>query len=111
MYFCLCFNDTATTEIYTYLHTLSLPDALPIFQILQLDDVLVEHRECEAFASGKVPVEAALADAGRAGDQAERSSKSLGRSDEHTSELQSLMRTSYAVFCLKKKITIIKYKT
>src|SRR3546814_5946694 len=31
---------------------------------------------------------------GRAGDQ---------RSEEHTSELQSLMRISYAVFCLKKK--------
>src|SRR3546814_7626896 len=30
------------------------------------------------------------------------------RSEEHTSELQSLMRISYAVFCLKKKIT---YKT
>src|SRR3546814_2277023 len=28
---------------------------------------------------------------------------SLTRSEEHTSELQSLMRTSYAVFCLKKK--------
>src|SRR3546814_9567802 len=27
------------------------------------------------------------------------------RSEEHTSELQSLMRTSYAVFCLKKKNT------
>src|SRR3546814_10581705 len=27
----------------------------------------------------------------------------LSRSEEHTSELQSLMRTSYAVFCLKKK--------
>src|SRR3546814_6317747 len=27
-----------------------------------------------------------------------------GRSEEHTSELQSLMRNSYAVFCLKKKI-------
>src|SRR3546814_7187653 len=27
----------------------------------------------------------------------------LGRSEEHTSELQSLMRLSYAVFCLKKK--------
>src|SRR3546814_8053777 len=27
------------------------------------------------------------------------------RSDEHTSELQSLMRISYAVFCLKKKNT------
>src|SRR3546814_8203228 len=30
-----------------------------------------------------------------------------GRSEEHTSELQSLMRISYAVFCLKKK----KYQT
>src|SRR3546814_6254533 len=29
------------------------------------------------------------------------------RSEEHTSELQSLMRISYAVFCLKKKITPI----
>src|SRR3546814_4860211 len=28
-----------------------------------------------------------------------------GRSEEHTSELQSLMRTSYAVFCLKKNNT------
>src|SRR3546814_3758271 len=31
---------------------------------------------------------------------------SLYRSEEHTSELQSLMRTSYAVFCLKKKTYI-----
>src|SRR3546814_6479156 len=30
----------------------------------------------------------------------------LARSEEHTSELQSLMRNSYAVFCLKKKTTI-----
>src|SRR3546814_16940755 len=30
-----------------------------------------------------------------------------GRSEEHTSELQSLMRISYAVFCLKKKNKII----
>src|SRR3546814_3399354 len=29
----------------------------------------------------------------------------VGRSEEHTSELQSLMRISYAVFCLKKKKT------
>src|SRR3546814_6613435 len=29
-----------------------------------------------------------------------------GRSEEHTSELQSLMRISYAVFCLKKKNNI-----
>src|SRR3546814_5521131 len=30
------------------------------------------------------------------------------RSEEHTSELQSLMRTSYAVFCLQKKNTHIR---
>src|SRR3546814_4533851 len=30
------------------------------------------------------------------------------RSEEHTSELQSLMRISYAVFCLKKKKTVKK---
>src|SRR3546814_5127422 len=30
------------------------------------------------------------------------------RSEEHTSELQSLMRISYAVFCLKKKILITR---
>src|SRR3546814_7717426 len=32
--------------------------------------------------------------------------KPEGRSEEHTSELQSLMRISYAVFCLKKKIQL-----
>src|SRR3546814_9756423 len=33
-----------------------------------------------------------------------------GRSEEHTSELQSLMRISYAVFCLKKKKNIATRK-
>src|SRR3546814_7745456 len=33
---------------------------------------------------------------------------SAGRSEEHTSELQSLMRISYAVFCLKKKTILNK---
>src|SRR3546814_2782002 len=33
------------------------------------------------------------------------------RSEEHTSELQSLMRISYAVFCLKKKTKINNYHT
>src|SRR3546814_2119835 len=33
----------------------------------------------------------------------------LDRSEEHTSELQSLMRISYAVFCLKKKTHYMNY--
>src|SRR3546814_8766605 len=36
-------------------------------------------------------------------DQIESEAEFLERSEEHTSELQSLMRISYAVFCLKKK--------
>src|SRR3546814_10303912 len=36
--------------------------------------------------------------------------KAAHRSEEHTSELQSLMRISYAVFCLKKKKTKTKSK-
>src|SRR3546814_10014406 len=40
-------------------------------------------------------------------DLLERASARSGRrSEEHTSELQSLMRISYAVFCLKKKNTL-----
>src|SRR3546814_5751318 len=50
--------------------------------------------------------------AGRAGHAQFRGSKRKSdsrrlRSEEHTSELQSLMRISYAVFCLKKKTNIM----
>src|SRR3546814_9673878 len=37
------------------------------------------------------------------GRRSPRGARPRARSEEHTSELQSLMRTSYAVFCLKKK--------
>src|SRR3546814_3215773 len=49
-------------------------------------------------------VAAAAATLGRRTMDAERLADLL-RSEEHTSELQSLMRISYAVFCLKKKKT------
>src|SRR3546814_2341341 len=58
-------------------------------QILEPHLALVERRE------GKAGRE--LADLRRAGRRQQQ------RSEEHTSELQSLMRISYAVFCLKKK--------
>src|SRR3546814_7668421 len=44
------------------------------------------------------------------GDVARRAAR-LARSEEHTSELQSLMRISYAVFCLKKKTNTAKKHT
>src|SRR3546814_7584794 len=64
----------------------------------------ISSRSTERISSvrlSRAPVAAgfmAAADQGAAGEL---------RSEEHTSELQSLMRISYAVFCLKKK----KYKT
>src|SRR3546814_5245848 len=42
-------------------------------------------------------------DEGRMIEKLKRMETPLARSEEHTSELQSLMRISYAVFCLKKK--------
>src|SRR6187397_3740598 len=75
------FNDPATTEIYTVYNTLSLHDALPI---------------SVWGTEGRGP-ERPLPAPGPA--TAER------RSEEHTSELQSLYTISYAVFCLKKKKT------
>src|SRR3546814_2374852 len=47
--------------------------------------------------AGSVIIEA------QAGDTVGRQPSGHLRSEEHTSELQSLMRISYAVFCLKKK--------
>src|SRR5216110_1065822 len=67
------FNDTATTEIYTSSHTLSLHDALPISSPTTRCSCWSAPRTCSC------------------------------RSEEHTSELQSRELISYAVFCLKKK--------
>src|SRR3546814_4218268 len=42
-------------------------------------------------------------------DQQARPTAGPGRSEEHTSELHSLMRISYSVFCLKKKIPFLSF--
>src|SRR6058998_295098 len=70
------FNDTATTEIYTVMNTLSLHDALPISTPPRTPPTRMRSGSAAAPAR---------------------------RSEEHTSELQSLITISYAVFCLKKK--------
>src|SRR3546814_10409683 len=57
---------------------------------------------------GEIPAFAGMTRQGRRGFRLTRScsnASKTGRSEEHTSELQSLMRISYAVFCLKKKKT------
>src|SRR3546814_5754773 len=62
---------------------------------------LALHLDDDAALRGAV--ELGQHDAGHVDDLAEDPRLDQPRSEEHTSELQSLMRISYAVFCLKKK--------
>src|SRR3546814_15179221 len=101
------FKDTSTTEIYTYAHTLSLHVALPIFSTGDILREAVTNRTplgCaarEAMEAGRLVSDDVMI--GIVQERLERADARKGRSEEHTSELQSLMRSSYAVFCLKKK--------
>src|SRR3546814_16835899 len=54
------------------------------------------------FRSGQLACRTLCGARGASGEQ-EAGQQGCTRSEEHTSELQSLMRISYAVFCLKKK--------
>src|SRR5213079_3797549 len=74
------FNDTPPTEIYTTTATLSLHDALPIYKITSNSWEYTGDGHALAYHVGA----------------------ELIRSEEHTSELQSPVVISYAVFCLKK---------
>src|SRR3546814_8246462 len=67
----------------------------------RLRDTLVRHLKCEDWAL--YPRLAASGDPALAELASRFAAEVGGRSEEHTSELQSLMRISYAVFCLKKK--------
>src|SRR3546814_2874401 len=107
------FNDTATTDIYTYCHTLSLPDARPIWQHSRIIAAWSRISWPQAIGTVRAPkrpcsvagVRPDISSSGMCSQAA------LMRSEEHTSELQSLMRTSYAVFCLKNKnLQTISYK-
>src|SRR5260370_30839009 len=98
MYFFFFFNDTATTEIYT----LSLHDALPIYACLPPPHPRSSTRSPSWMGSrpkSTVSIGNGLAIVGNggAGD---------GRSEEHTSELQSHLNLVCRLLLEKKKIFI-----
>src|SRR3546814_5079967 len=66
------------------------------------------HRAQILFVArrGKTVVHRCAAEPVAVRDFDQRAPRFVERSEEHTSELQSLMSISYAVFCLKKKITL-----
>src|SRR3546814_3244178 len=92
-------------------------DLLRLQQILAFETDLLEHddifdgstviaakvEELKAAARGELARIEAMGGAIAAVENAYMKEQLVERSEEHTSELQSLMRTSYAVFCLKKK--------
>src|SRR5258705_13301737 len=84
------FNDTATTEIYT----LSLHDALPIFRP-PVAAMLKRHRTCCGVARGRSGLMLSWLMNGPLFD--------VGRSEEHTSELQSLRHLVCRLLLEKKK--------
>src|SRR3546814_9545889 len=70
------------------------------FEIFELDaDALVLALGAQRFFAVAADIAFALENI----ENADAQRRSRRRSEEHTSELQSLMRISYAVFCLKKK--------
>src|SRR3546814_17431768 len=104
-------EDTATTEIYTYSHTRPLLDALPISPARQdYNYWLATSGSGFQFPLGgrvwqgtqNVTGTITSMSAGATFSLSSNFFGSSSRSEEHTSELQSLMRISYAVFCLKK---------
>src|SRR3546814_7924638 len=107
------FNKPATTEFNTYGHTLPLHDAFPIYAIRAFYCPGPEHHGLHPLVDepphepGLQGLRAGQLRAGNARTVQGRSRQSCpplhARSEEHTSELQSLMRISYAVFCLKNK--------
>src|SRR3546814_4393667 len=106
---CVVLNDTGTAEIYTYGDSLSLHDALPISaaDAGALHAARRQRRRRRAAPRRRDAQGRGLAfrDRGKRRRAAARAHHRERRSEEHTSELQSLMRISYAVFCWKKKKT------
>src|SRR3546814_7683382 len=99
------FNDKATAVIDTYVHSLSLHDALPISATVRtVSASSVACTSCGASSPRSRDSTQPRWNWSRPVDLGGGSANQ--RSEEHTSELQSLMRISYAVFCLKKKIPL-----
>src|SRR3546814_6389280 len=78
-------------------------EAATLFDVSHMGQLRLDGADRAATLEALVPVDVAGLAVGR---------QRYGfRSEEHTSELQSLMRISYAVFCLKKKTTTYTHRT
>src|SRR3546814_18454843 len=102
-------RSTRTDTLFPYT-TLFRSDAqVGLFGAAEID-ALAAIGGIDQVGLSEAGFDAAVGDGGDIGDRAGagQGDRDQARSEEHTSELQSLMRISYAVFCLKKKKTNYK---
>src|SRR3546814_8454034 len=101
-------RSTRTDTLFPYTTLFRSAPGLRLYRHLSGPQAVSRWQQCACNAEGIWLVVAAIhrAQSGAAvgrGVRAGGLQRSDRRSEEHTSELQSLMRISYAVFCLKKK--------
>src|SRR3546814_6797224 len=92
----------AKSDLFELNLDIDLTDALTFTsQTAYNDDSVYSFQDYNRFNS--VPIFENTSGLKASGPGTSRANEPSRRSEEHTSELQSLMRISYAVFCLKKK--------
>src|SRR3546814_1283036 len=97
-------------QLFVAAHHRNAPNLTLLHLIGDFGDVLVviaaqdvaRHHVADGGVGAKTLSHAAHRDVA-IGEHSDNTAAFADRSEEHTSELQSLMRISYAVFCLKKK--------
>src|SRR3546814_8345400 len=113
---CFCFSSRrrhTRCALVTGVQTCALPISRQPWSVITAEKDRARHRRYryqhgQARRLPRRPRRAGILRRSTAGQVAgvgivERAAQCQRRSEEHTSELQSLMRISYAVFCLKKK--------
>src|SRR3546814_3463814 len=97
-------RSTRTDTLFPYTTLFRSPPAPPVAPpIPPLPFLTLSKEEFAAADIAKLPSHRGEQTGGDISGDTGKNSGSAYRSEEHTSELQSLMRISYAVFCLKKK--------
>src|SRR3546814_6246555 len=114
-------GSTRTDTLFPYT-TLCRAGDLELAQVVGMGHAVIHQRARQDLSALRLvddPLEQRLADTLRraahdlavGGQRIDDAAEVVDRSEEHTSELQSLMRISYAVFCLKKKTKRIAIPT
>src|SRR3546814_10489804 len=110
-------SDVCSSDLVVGAAGAVVADVAQIIRIVRIRPLAIEQLLAAIIEAAEIGIVALLVDVADAAGEAKAILAGISalrnaaldaagepRSEEHTSELQSLMRISYAVFCLKKKI-------